>query len=144
MTRIIIILLISILSLLSCASHKQTQSSGIRLTVNTPNIKNNGGTLYYNLYNSKENFDKKIPFQSKSIEVKNNKATVVFKNVPQGTYAISCFYDTNNNQQLDFEGYIPTEDFGVSNNPQLFAPPSFEQLQFEIHKEDKELMINLQ
>jgi len=100
--------------------------------------------MYFSLYNSKESFDKKQAFRVKKYPVTEGNASVQFKNISKGTYAVICFYDTNDNQQLDFDGFIPSESFGCSNNPQLYAPPTFEQLQFEVTKENQSLLIALQ
>ena len=144
MTRIIIFLLVSLLILISCAGYKQNASQGVQLTVTTPHITQNGGTMYYSLYRSEEDFNNKKSLQSKHMKVNQNRAQVTFTNLPQGTYAVLCFYDTNNNQKLDFDGFIPSEDFGCSNNPQLMGPPNFKQLQFEVKDRDLVKSIRIQ
>jgi uncharacterized protein (DUF2141 family) len=54
-----------------------------------------------------------------------------------GRYAVVVYHDENDNHYFDriWVG-LPTEGFGVSNNPTLFfAPPSFEESAFEVNGE---------
>ncbi|MDR4494534.1 MAG: DUF2141 domain-containing protein [Nitrospirales bacterium] len=54
-----------------------------------------------------------------------------------GQYAVVIYHDENNNHKFDRNWIgLPTEGFGVSNNPSLFlAAPSFGESKFEV-KED--------
>jgi uncharacterized protein (DUF2141 family) len=73
-------------------------------------------------------------------------ATVIFTNVPDGDYAVSCFHDEDDNGKLNmFMGMMPTEDYGTSNNaPANFGPPKWIDAKFEIKDgETKTFEINL-
>ena len=64
--------------------------------------------------------------------------------IPDGTYAIGIFIDTNDNNKMDknFLG-IPKEQYGFSNNAKArFGPPSFEDASF-ILKDNLFLSITL-
>ena len=64
--------------------------------------------------------------------------------IPDGTYAIGIFIDTNDNNKMDknFLG-IPKEQYGFSNNAKArFGPPSFEDASF-ILKDSLSLSITL-
>ena len=64
--------------------------------------------------------------------------------IPDGTYAIGIFIDTNDNNKMDknFLG-IPKEQYGFSNNAKArFGPPSFEDASF-ILKDNLSLSITL-
>jgi len=52
-----------------------------------------------------------------------------------GKYAIVVYHDENDNHKFDRNWIgLPTEGFGVSNNPTLFvAPPNFEESAFEVN-----------
>ena len=57
----------------------------------------------------------------------------IFKNIPAGRYAVLAYHDENGNQKLDlFLGMIPTEGWGLSNDPTVIGPPSFEDSDFEV------------
>jgi uncharacterized protein (DUF2141 family) len=54
-----------------------------------------------------------------------------------GKYAVVVYHDENDNHKFDRNWIgLPTEGFGVSNNPMLFlAPPNFEESAFEVNGE---------
>lgn len=145
MTRIIITLLGIIISFLSHAQEtnleSDTREKGITINVGIPNISGENGKIYFALYNSKEGFNQREPFQIAQGDVVDGKTTVHFTYVPKGVYAITCYHDANDNKQLDFDGYMPIEDYGSSNNPQSFGPPQFEASQFEVNDADLNMEI---
>ena len=52
--------------------------------------------------------------------------TLVFDDLPSGTYALALIHDENGNGKLDTMMGIPKEGFGFSKNPAIrFGPPSF-------------------
>lgn len=64
--------------------------------------------------------------------------------IPEGTYAIALFIDTNNNKKIDTNFFgIPKEQFGFSNNViGRLGPPSFESASFQ-HRDKTELVISV-
>ena len=67
-------------------------------------------------------------------EIKDNKCTLIFKDLENGQYAIRYFHDENKNEELDtnFIG-IPKEGFGFSNDAiGKFGPKDFSEWLFEI------------
>ncbi len=54
-----------------------------------------------------------------------------------GRYAVVVYHDENDNHKFDRNWIgLPTEGFGVSNNPSLFlAAPKFEESSFEVTEE---------
>jgi len=55
----------------------------------------------------------------------------------EGKYAVVVYHDENDNHKFDRNWIgLPTEGFGVSNNPSLFlAAPKFEESSFEVNGE---------
>lgn len=106
-----------------------------KITVEITNIKSNDGKIFAGLYNSEKTFLKKR-FRSNIVKIENNKATLVFKDVPAGEYAISLFQDENNNKKMDTKIFgIPKEPYAFSNNAKGFmGPPSFKDSKFNITK----------
>jgi uncharacterized protein (DUF2141 family) len=94
---------------------------------------NNEGTAMIALYDSEENFLEKRLLGEIS-EIKNNEATVIFSDVPEGIYAISVFHDEDDNGKLNMMmGFYPSEATGASNNaPARFGPPKWEDAKFEV------------
>lgn len=110
------------------------------ITVSIVNALNDKGTAHFALFN-KENF-RQQPLRAKSAIIKNGLSTVVFENVPAGSYAIICFHDENENKRMDFqENGMPLENYGTSNNPMNFGPPQFDSSKFEVTNKDVTLEI---
>lgn len=111
-----------------------SQNGSNKVVINISNLKNNKGKVFVAIYNSEENFLKK-GYKSIKTTIKNNACQVVFKDIPNGTYAISLFHDENQNGKMDtnFMG-IPKEDYGCSNNAKGFmGPPKWEDAKFQMH-----------
>ena len=108
----------------------------VTLTVNTSGFKHNNGQVKIGLYNEEGKFLKEA-FQGTSSEIKNLKATVQFKDIPVGTYAISIFHDEDNDGKLKTGMFgIPKEDTACSNNAKgKMGPPQYADAKFTITKD---------
>ena len=76
-------------------------------------------------------------------EVGTGTATYTFE-LPNGTYAIGIFVDTNYNNEIDRNFFgLPNEQYGFSNDAKgSFGPPSFKDASFTVSG-DMRLKINL-
>ncbi len=118
---------------------QETETSTI--TIEVENITSDEGHLILGMY-TKDNFLKTKPEYSQQVKIKDGKATVVFKDVPVGMYGISCFHDVNDNQQMDFQpNGMPKEDYGLSNNPMLYGPPTWEDAKFKLEEGEQKISI---
>ncbi|MAN58386.1 MAG: hypothetical protein CMC08_00970 [Flavobacteriaceae bacterium] len=101
------------------------------ITVNMKGFDSNEGTVRVGLYDKTGDFLNKA-YKSRSSEISEKMAAVTFTDVPDGTYAISCFHDQNNDGELDmFMGVMPAEDYGCSNGAKgFFGPPKWEDAKF--------------
>lgn len=64
---------------------------------------------------------------SQTVEPPAAEFHVAFPDVPDGSYAIAVFQDTNGNNNLDRDQRgLPLEPYGFSNGTGRTAPPSFE------------------
>lgn len=110
------------------------------IEVSVTNVSSESGTVEFALYNE-EGFMKE-PIAAQSGKINGKLSTVVFENIPNGTYAIICFHDANENKRMDFEmNGMPIENYGVSNNVFAMGPPVFESAKFEHKNSDKKLEI---
>lgn len=104
-----------------------------KIVVQVSNFRNNNGNCTVCLYNNAGAFSGKgVPLRTLKVAVADRAATVVFDNVPDGTYAVSVIHDANGNNRFDtnFLG-IPTEGYGASqNNLPFAAAPKFEDNKF--------------
>ena len=112
------------------------------VTVTVTNIPNDQGTVLFGLY-TEANFIKAAPDYSASSTIENHTAQVVFKNIPEGEYAVSCFQDQNSNKSFDFEpNGMPAEPYGISNNAvNRYGPPTWSKAKFEVGDEPVNLEI---
>src|SRR5699024_3013498 len=103
------------------------------VTVSVTNIPNDKGEILFGLY-TEGTFIKAAPDYSGSSAVENHRAEVVFEDIPEGEYAISCFQDQNSNKNLDFEPTgMPAEPYGISNNPMnMYGPPTWNDAKFSV------------
>lgn len=118
----------------------QSQNS---IEVSISGFKNEKGKAMVGLYNTEADF-LKTTFKSFAAKIFDGTVQVSFKDIPNGTYAISVYHDENDNDEFDrLFGMIPKEDYGNSNNiPPRFGPPKWEDARFEI-KDDSVTQIDI-
>lgn len=102
------------------------------------NITSNKGQVGVLLFNQAKGFPG-LPQQAIKtyfIKQQNGVAKITIPNVEIGEYAISIMHDANDNQKLDKNLFgMPTEGFGISNNPKIFlGPPTFTEAMFKVGK----------
>jgi uncharacterized protein (DUF2141 family) len=105
-----------------------------KVVANISSFENNKGICRACIFGSEEAFKKSRPLQCVLTPVTNKISQAVFTNVPDGTYALFVFHDTNNNGKMDtnFLG-IPKEGYGASQNKLPFAAaPKFEANKFSL------------
>ena len=133
-----ILVAILVTTMLSITNNITAQNKKITATV--VNITSDAGKVGFALYN-KSNF-MRTPIQGKESKIKDGKTIVTFKNIAPGEYAIICYHDKNNNNQMDFASNgMPLEDYGASNNNMSFGPPNYEDAKFTFNDKDVSLEI---
>lgn len=143
MIRVVLTVLMSMGSLLGFSQDgKSANLNDVEVTIN--NIGSNKGTLYFTIFDSEENFNQRRALQSSYSKIVGGKTKTVFKDLSKGSYAVLCFYDENDNQQMDFDDNgIPKEQYGVSNNNFSYGPPSFKEAKFEVNNTNLTFEIEL-
>jgi uncharacterized protein (DUF2141 family) len=126
----------------------QTTEKGT-LTVRVAGARNTKGKIGVTLFQSAGGFpddtSKAIRQQSAEIDPKTMSAEVTFKDVPQGTFAVSVLHDENGNGKMDknFVG-IPKEGYGASNNPKKKRrAPTFDEAKFSLNSAEQTIEIAL-
>lgn len=113
-----------------------------KLTVEITNVASEEGQIILAIYNSSENYDKRIAFQE--VKLKPEIDTVIFEtNLPDGEYLVMLVHDINNNGKLDtsFIG-MPKEPVGLSNYDGKGIPGKFKKHKFSVN-ENTEIIIPL-
>ena len=118
------------LTLLLTGALLQAQNT---VEVTMTHFSNNDGKARVGLYNTATDFLEK-EFRTQETTIVDQTAQVVFSDLPDGTYAISCYHDEDNNGALNMRfGMIPAEDYGCSNNARgFFGPPQWDDARFEV------------
>lgn len=109
-------------------------------------LPNESGTLYIGWYDEADAFPKVDKARhGQKVEARGpGEVTVAGPDLPPGRYAISAFFDTNGNGELDTNLFgIPSEPYGFSNRvrPSMRAA-TFEEAAFDWHA-DKTLRLEL-
>ncbi|MDC8003548.1 DUF2141 domain-containing protein [Aureisphaera galaxeae] len=133
---------LTFLALLIAGMVAQAQNT---IEVTITKFKNNDGSVRVGLYDDKGKWLDNT-YKSLSSTIENQEATVIFTDVPDGVYAISCYHDKDDNGQLNmFMGTFPSEPYGCSNGARgFFGPPTWEDAHFEVNdQETRKLDIRL-
>lgn len=127
------------------AQTKDTTTLTVRVT-GARNAKGKiGVTLFQDAPGFPDDASKAIRQQSAEIDPKTMSAQITFKDVPQGTFAVSVLHDENGNGKMDknFVG-IPKEGYGASNNPKKKRrPPTFDEAKFSLNSAEQSIEIAL-
>ena len=77
--------------------------------------------------------------------INQNIATIVFKDIPYGQYALSLLHDMNMNNDMDYNLVgMPTEGWGFSNKrPPVLYKPSWQECSFSISSPTKMFNVSM-
>ncbi len=138
--KIVLLLLIQIVCGIFLFAEETVEEK--KLTVEITNVTSEEGQIILAIYNSSENYDKRIAFQE--VKLKPEIDTVIFEtNLPDGEYLVMLVHDINNNGKLDtsFIG-MPKEPVGLSNYDGKGIPGKFKKHKFSVN-ENTEIIIPL-
>jgi uncharacterized protein (DUF2141 family) len=138
--KIVLLLLIQIVCGIFLFAEETAEEK--KLTIQITNVTSEEGQIILAIYNSSENYDKRIAFQE--VKVKPEIDTVIFEtNLPDGEYLVMLVHDINNNGKLDtsFIG-MPKEPVGLSNYDGKGIPGKFKKHKFSVN-ENTEIIIPL-
>ncbi|MGE5268578.1 MAG: DUF2141 domain-containing protein [Thiohalocapsa sp.] len=121
-------------------------ASAARLIVTIDGVRNAQGGVYVGLYATPSKFlnGNQCDAQRK-VRASTGPVTVVFDNLPPGTYAVGAYHDENNNDHFDtnFLG-LPMEGYALSNGIRaVVSKPTFQQAAFTVGNEDKPVALHI-
>ena len=107
------------------AAHADTS----KLEIVVEQARNLRGRVRCGLYNQPDGYptEPQKALRKAAAPVVRNRATIVFENLEAGAYAVACYHDEDNNNEMkaNFIG-IPQEGTAASNDAEgSFGPPSF-------------------
>ena len=130
-----------ILLLFIAVAVKAQSQEGTTVTVSIDNVPGDEGKVIVSLF-SKDTFMKAPPLQTANSKIENGNISLTFNGVTPGEYAIISYHDKNDNDKIDMSATgMPTEAYGISNNPMSFGPPQWEEARFEVAEEPVTLKI---
>ena len=125
----LLLIFLSIVFTQSVLADENQKILGVYVKGATANI----GQTIVSLFDSPKHYLKK-PLMEKKVPVNNQgEVYLEFKGLTPGEYAVSVFYDRDNNEKMNTGLFgIPTELVGFSNNARgRFGPPSFAKTSFD-------------
>jgi uncharacterized protein (DUF2141 family) len=141
------LMLISLFTFLAIPSFKTNQQKTFSLSVETNNLKNSNGSVVFALYNREDAFpDEHYKKYYKKItgKIENKAASVVFKDLSAGKYAVNILHDEDSNGKIKKGFILPKEGIGFSNFQSigLSNKPSFKKASFEVNA-DKSIAVKM-
>lgn len=116
------------------------------LHVTVENIRNDARPIRVLLFNTPATFpDEEQYYKIQTTKAMEGTAVVEFTALAPGTYAIMAYQDENGDNRLNrVLGMWPSEGYGLSLNPIVVGPPTFEETSFELPAQGFSLTIALQ
>ena len=139
---------LTIISLfLLCFSCLNAQENKGNIEVNITGFKNSLGKAGITLFSSEKGFPMKSELSLERLfaDIEKSSCTVVLRDLPYGTYAVSVFHDENSNEKIDTNIIgMPKEGVGSSNNAKgKFGPPKYKDASFVLDSNKKQINITM-
>ena len=128
--RVVIAVLIQLVCSLSLAAENAIKENTV--TINISKIESSEGQIILCIYDSSDNYEKRIAFQEFKITPKISNVTFETQ-LPDGEYLVMLVQDINDNGKLDtsFIG-MPKEPVGLSNYDGKGIPGKFKKHKFSV------------
>jgi uncharacterized protein (DUF2141 family) len=104
------------------------------LTVRVTGVRGGEGSVNVGLWRGPDGFpDDARTMKSASTRARDQAVEVTFRGLDAGRYAVIAYHDEDGDGELDrFFGMMPTEGWGISNDPDVAGPPEFDPAAFEL------------
>lgn len=118
------------------------------LSVTVKGLRNTEGNLLLSVFRSSDGFpsdDSKALYKAKIAKIPGWEVKHIFKDIPDGSYAVSVLHDENGDLKMNTNGIgIPKEGSGASNDARgSFGPPKYADAQISIKGAAKSITINM-
>jgi len=121
-------------------------ASAARIIVTIDGLHSAQGTVFIGLYASPMKFlNGNQTDAMRKVKATQAPITVVFDNLPPGTYAVGAYHDENANDHLDTNLLgLPTEGYALSNGVRaVFSKPNFYEAAFSVGAVDKPVALHI-
>ena len=138
---------VAFLALLVVAPSPAFSESTGKLVIDISGFPSSDGFAMVALNNSEKSYKggEDLAIAKTRSMVVDQKAQVIFTNLPYGWYGISLYHDENSNGEMDKNAMgIPREAYGFSNNAKgFFGKPSYKNVKFQLNSAEMQIVINL-
>lgn len=121
-------------------------ASAARIVITIDGVHSNQGNVFVGLYAGPAKFLQGNQNDAmRKVRASTGPMTVVFDNLPPGTYAVGAFHDENGNDHLDtnFLG-LPEEGYALSNNVRAaMSKPTFQQAAFSVGEQGAQVALHI-
>lgn len=143
----IFVLLIGLFLFLTFSSFQSQQQKLFSLTVEVNHLRNNEGSVVFALYNRDDAFPDehyKKYFKKMIGKIENGNASVTFKDLREGKYAVSILHDEDNDGKIKKGFILPKEGIGFSNYQSIGIgnKPKFNKASFNLES-DLKIMVKM-
>jgi uncharacterized protein (DUF2141 family) len=121
-------------------------ASAARIIVTIDGLHSAQGTVFIGLYASPTKFlNGNQSDAMRRVRASTGPITVVFDNLPPGTYAVGAYHDENANDHLDTNLIgLPVEGYALSNGVRaVFSKPNFYEAAFTVGAGDKPVGLHI-
>ncbi|HEY9148471.1 MAG TPA: DUF2141 domain-containing protein [Gammaproteobacteria bacterium] len=121
------------------------QAMAAQLSVEVAGIESDEGHIRLELYNDPKSFRKVTKaLHTASLPAESGSVSFSFEKLDAGDYAVIVYHDADDNGKMNkILGMIPSEGYGLSSNPEVSGPPSFDDARFTLHESGGVITINL-
>ena len=116
------------------------------LHVTVENIRNDSQPVRVLLFKTPDTFpDEEQAYGVQATAATEGTAVVEFTDLAPGAYAIMAYHDENEDNRLNrVLGMWPSEGYGLSLNPLVMGPPTFQETSFELPARGLSVTLSLQ
>ena len=122
------------------------QASAARISVTIQGVHSAQGSVFVGLYATPSKFLNGTQNDAmRRVPASTGPITVVFDNLPAGTYAVGAYHDENGNEHLDtnFLG-LPEEGYALSNGVRaVTSKPTFQQAAFTVGNQGAAIALHI-
>jgi uncharacterized protein (DUF2141 family) len=132
--------------LVACSAIAQTSpAAAVPFEVLVAPLRSAIGTVRIGIYSVPASFRKEAQaIRVIALPAREGEMRASFDDLPAGRYAVMAYHDENANGKLDLRlGMFPLEGYGLSNNPKVIGPPSFEDSAFSIERAAQRVVIEM-
>jgi len=141
------LLAVAFLAFLVIAPSRVFSESTGKLVIDISGFPSSDGFAMVALNNSEESYNggESKAIAKTKVRVVDQKAQVIFTNLPYGSYGVSLYHDENANGTMDKNAMgIPKEAYGFSNNAKgFFGKPNYKDVMFQLNSAEMQIVINL-